>query len=91
MNVNTNDAHFGADGLYPMTIEQDHSFRYLGGPFDNLDDVLDACFDDMLHRDRTQESYFYIECRHGQCTYLAFPFGAFPIDPEDPSRITVYL
>ena len=46
--MNTHDERFDADRLYPMTIERNHSFRCLGGPFEDIDDVLDGCWDEMM-------------------------------------------
>jgi len=73
------------DGMYAMTIEPDLSTRVLGGPFDDIDYVLDACFDELMATDRDHDSVFYADVRGNSLSVRAFPQGAFPLG-HDLSR-----
>lgn len=77
-----NDVVF-ADGLYAMSVGASNDIRCLGGPFADIDDVLDACFDEMMARDCTPDAVFYIECATGRQWVRRFPQGAFP-SPDTP-------
>ena len=70
------------DGLYAMTIDPCDLARCLGGPFTDIDDVLDACFDEMMARDCGPSAVFYIERLDGKQIARRFPQGAFPTDED---------
>jgi hypothetical protein len=71
-----------ADGLYAMVVENVDGVRCLGGPFLDIDDVLDACFDEMMARDCGPEDVFYVERSGGKPRFHRFPKGAFPTPEE---------
>ncbi|MFN0130940.1 MAG: hypothetical protein ACKVW3_00155 [Phycisphaerales bacterium] len=52
-----------ADGMYAMTLDPDLTTRVLGGPFNDIDDVLDACFDELMASDRGCDTVSYAEVR----------------------------
>jgi len=72
-----------ADGIYAMTVESTGAARCLGGPFEDIDDVLDACFDEMMARDCSPSEVFYVERRDGMPMVRCFPDGAFPTNTGD--------
>jgi hypothetical protein len=69
-----------SDGLYAMTIGPDLSTRVLAGPFHDIDDVLDACFDELMATERDRDAVFYAEVLGGSAVVRAFPHGAFPME-----------
>ncbi|MBX3402552.1 MAG: hypothetical protein KF699_03970 [Phycisphaeraceae bacterium] len=71
-----------ADGLYAMAADAFDEVRCLGGPFADIDDVLDACFDEVMARGCGRDAVFYIERCGGRSVARAFPDGAFPADDE---------
>lgn len=71
-----------ADGLYAMAAGAFDEVRCLGGPFSDIDDVLDACFDEMMARGCGVDAVYYIESSGGKRVARAFPAGAFPTDDE---------
>jgi hypothetical protein len=80
MKAQTNNMR--EDGLYAMTIDRCDLARCLGGPFTDIDDVLDACFDEMMARDCGPSAVFYIERLDGKQTARRFPQGAFQTDED---------
>ena len=70
-----------ADGLYALLLTNDLGARVLGGPYRDIDLVLNDCFDEILGANVDRRSVFYAEVRNGVPTVLEFPDGAFPGDP----------
>lgn len=66
------------DGMYAMCIDDQLSTQVLGGPFTDIDDVLDACFDSMMAKDRDASTMFYVQVEGSNTVVRAFPRGAFP-------------
>ncbi|TWT46209.1 hypothetical protein RAS1_26580 [Phycisphaerae bacterium RAS1] len=46
------------DGMYAMSLDPGLSARVIGGPFSDIDDVLDACFDELMATDRDHDTVF---------------------------------
>lgn len=74
-----------ADGLHAMSVDPALATRILGGPFDDIDDVLDCCFDELMASGRGVESVFYVKVREGEAAVQHFPRNAFP-GAEETSR-----
>ena len=69
------------DGMYAMSMDANLHVRELGGPFNDIDDVLDACFDDMMEMDSGADTMLFVEVVGGQVAVNSFPVGAFPTKP----------
>lgn len=64
--------------LYVGIVESDISLRRIGGPFDDIDDALDCCWDMVLGEDVPRESLFLIETGRGSPHVRALPADALP-------------
>ncbi len=64
--------------LYAMARLPDGSVREIGGPFDDIDDVLDTAWGHMMSHDVTVESVFFFETVDGRQVQREFPRGALP-------------
>jgi hypothetical protein len=64
--------------LYAALIDEDLRCEIVGGPFDDIDDVLDACWDSGAGTDLEFERFFVIEMGAGYPVVRTFPSGAFP-------------
>ena len=84
----TDARHLGAP-LYAMAREGDGSWKRIGGPFEDVDDLLDCCFNHMMDvrvitsdHDLTSRDVAFIETIDGQEVQQAFPHGALPEDED---------
>ena len=84
--MNTTTMVQKSDGMYAMTMDALLGTRELGGPFHDIDDVLDACFEEMTVADRSADAMFYVEIAKGQVSVRTFPVGAFPTESEVEAR-----
>jgi hypothetical protein len=73
---------FDRDGLYAMIHDESGFARCLGGPYSDIDDVLDTCWDEVLGKDRAVSAVFYIRCVEGDVVKHEFLRGTFPNDDE---------
>jgi len=70
--------------MYALAIDSALNTRVLGGPFTDIDEVLDVCFEELMATDGPPGSVFYAEKSEGGVFVREFPRGAFPFD----SRVT---
>jgi hypothetical protein len=69
------------DGMYGMSFHEGMEIE-LGGPFQDIDDLLDVCFNHLMATDLSIQSVFYIHVKNGLVEKRQFPVGAFPTDDE---------
>jgi hypothetical protein len=68
--------------LFALACAGDGRWQCIGGPFDDVDDLLDCCFGHMMEFDLAPESVGFIETQDGRPFARSFPRGAFP-EPEE--------
>jgi len=68
------------EGKFAIALESDLSTRILGGPFEDIDDLLDRCWDEVMASGRKVESLFFAERRQGDWFVQIFPPGVFPTE-----------
>lgn len=64
--------------LFAMARGEDGGVIQLGGPFEDIDDVLDCCWDHILGNDLSVDRTFLIETTSNGPVRREFPRGAFP-------------
>jgi len=66
--------------LYAARIHEDLRCEIIGGPFEDIDDVLDACWDRGAGNDLPVEQFFVIEAGGSHRVVRTFPQGTFPAE-----------
>jgi len=64
--------------LHALAHDEAGGWRRIGGPFEDVDDLLDCCFDHMMRHDRPTSSVAFIETVDGVEHWRGFPRGALP-------------
>jgi hypothetical protein len=60
--------------------------KQIGGPFSDIDGVLDACWDHMAEHDAPAESVYFLESVGGCLLERQFPKGALPDGDEESAE-----
>lgn len=64
--------------LYALGRDIEGAYARIGGPFEDVDDLLDCCFDHMMQHDLPNSAVAFIEKMDGVEHRRAFPRGALP-------------
>lgn len=68
--------------MYGLGRAMDGSWERIGGPFADVDDLLDCCFDYCMDHDLSPRDVQFVETIDGRELQREFPRGALP-EPDD--------